>query len=748
MLASLMKAIAWGVDIHAGFNALIDHIYTHLLPAFKVALESFHRKWRYDKERGLREETQRRWYVQHNQPSNENHIAEFARKLNSFKSTSFRRSFGCLKESLPPQISFDSNGALQQPFLALSYLGFAVLDCFFRKSIDSASPLYRSSLSGGANYGMNLKQTVLCDQSLALIADKLSICDFAPDCTHQTKAQVLSAAVGQLWLDHPQTVEGTLLVPLGQLVTLGHNVICQISPWLLPKMPSQTPCSVVPPPYDNHSLSAPPIPPTNQDRPSPSLQSIASTSMSRQAKSVVSKAVKSITKPLQRITSGSTSNIASSSSDASVITSANPSAEPAIEAVSKSGLKGFIPLLKAQSRSSSSASQAESSATRRNPPADKKPVSQATLRARLMKSAQDAAETRLRDANGRFVRLAEAVEPLASDLSPPDSSSPTLQIMSDTSYSNIPSASQSPAPASGSNPTSEPPMTDSEMRALGADLRLFMRQMGAGSFNLANAPTVTQAQTPLPTVSQPQVATPPFVPPSTSNINAGMSISDHFPEIEASLVQAIGKHEFRPQQLGKLVATLTAKPSTTILAVNSEGSLSATEHAPTKDLPDFSTFIRAFGMYSLILIRHVATCGNPLVITEVSAGLITHSNTLHEYSKLYSYTAILNYHMSFHARRIPEMLKGDFSRWALEDQVILRILNHSTLAELNSKVAKDKYKGSSPGPRDVSHQTCRRFNAGFCPSPCYSNRIHRCIVCESTSHGKSTCTAASKPKAT
>ncbi|KAJ8495790.1 hypothetical protein ONZ45_g12716 [Pleurotus djamor] len=393
MLASLMKAIAWGVDIHAGFNALVDHIYTHLLPAFKVALESFHRKWRYDKERGLREETQRRWCVQHNPPSNENHIAEFARKLNSFKFTSFRRSFGCLKESLPPQISFDSNGALQQPFLALSYLGFAVLDCFLRKSIDSASPLYRSSLSGGANYGMNLKQTVLCDQSLSLIADKLSICDFAPDCTHQTKAQVLSAAVGQLWLDHPQTVEGTLLVPLGQLVTLGHNVICQISPWLLPKMPSQTPCSVVPPPYDNYSSSAPPIPPTNQDRPSPSLQSIASKSMSRQAKSVVSKAVKSITKPLQRITSGSTSNIASLSSDASVISSANPSAEPAIEAVTKSRSKGFLSSLKAQSRSSSSASQAESSATRRLPPADKKPVSQATLRARLMKSAQDAAES-------------------------------------------------------------------------------------------------------------------------------------------------------------------------------------------------------------------------------------------------------------------------------------------------------------------------------------------------------------------
>ncbi|KAF7436046.1 hypothetical protein PC9H_002872 [Pleurotus ostreatus] len=153
----------------------------------------------------------------------------------------------------------------------------------------------------------------------------------------------------------------------------------------------------------------------------------------------------------------------------------------------------------------------------------------------------------------------------------------------------------------------------------------------------------------------------PYVPPPTANTSIGMlSIPDFFPDVDAAIVVSIGKHEFKPQQLGKLIPSVTAKATTTMYALE-DGTLRAMDMAPIKDLPDFSTFMCTLGVYFQILYCYAGTPGSIQAVTDVAISTQAYTNLLHEYSHYFSYPAILTYHITHHSCRIREMIRGDYS---------------------------------------------------------------------------------------
>ncbi|KDQ32216.1 hypothetical protein PLEOSDRAFT_1081472 [Pleurotus ostreatus PC15] len=119
-------------------------------------------------------------------------------------------------------------------------------------------------------------------------------------------------------------------------------------------------------------------------------------------------------------------------------------------------------------------------------------------------------------------------------------------------------------------------------------------------------------------------------------------------------------HEFKPQQLGKLIPSVTAKATTTMYALE-DGTLRAMDMAPIKDLPDFSTFMCTLGVYFQILYCYAGTPGSIQAVTDVAISTQAYTNLLHEYSHYFSYPAILTYHITHHSCRIREMIRGDYS---------------------------------------------------------------------------------------
>ncbi|KAG9227027.1 hypothetical protein CCMSSC00406_0008999 [Pleurotus cornucopiae] len=275
-----------------------------------------------------------------------------------------------------------------------------------------------------------------------------------------------------------------------------------------------------------------------------------------------------------------------------------------------------------------------------------------------------------------------------------------------------------PADADGDNPL------EGRVVGLESSVKEILELLRAAASVPQPPPAPPVPTTPAAPVAPPAQATqlaPPlisYVPPATTNVSAGaLSIPDFFPDVDAAVVASIGKHEFRPQQLGKLIPSVTSKPTTTTYALE-DGALRATETAPIKDLPDFSSFMRALGVYFQILYRYVGTTGNVQAVIDVAVSTQSYANLLHEYSRYFSYPAILTYHIAHHSRRIREMIRGDYSLWGDEDRALVGPLHRSNM---NQDV-----KASSSSARDVSAQTCNKFNDGKCPTtPCKSGRTHK-----------------------
>ncbi|KDQ22080.1 hypothetical protein PLEOSDRAFT_1109201 [Pleurotus ostreatus PC15] len=241
----------------------------------------------------------------------------------------------------------------------------------------------------------------------------------------------------------------------------------------------------------------------------------------------------------------------------------------------------------------------------------------------------------------------------------------------------------------------------------------------------------------------------PFVPPSTMNPAAGASsILRYFPEIEASVLQSVVKHELRPQHLHKLLTTTNTKPITPQSLIYTVDGFQVQEPSVTRELPTFNVFLKALTLYFDILSTNVLiSTGNVTTYAHVAHGGYFYLRSLNHYLTIYTYRTVLDFHMVFHAKRLREMEDGDFTGWSRTDnEAVMQILQPSTAAvhsvtDCNS-TSSPKPRGTKPNSPKVD-QVCNNFNENRCTSPCRNGRIHKCSTCSSESHSRSACTTKS-----
>lgn len=81
--------------------------------------------------------------------------------------------------------------------------------------------------------------------------------------------------------------------------------------------------------------------------------------------------------------------------------------------------------------------------------------------------------------------------------------------------------------------------------------------------------------------------------------------------------------------------------------------------------------MRALGVYFQILYRFVGTTGSIQAMVDIAVQTQSYCNLLHEYSRYFTYPAILTYHIAHHSRRLREMLRGNYSLWGDKDRALV-----------------------------------------------------------------------------
>ncbi|KDQ31765.1 hypothetical protein PLEOSDRAFT_1100295 [Pleurotus ostreatus PC15] len=186
------------------------------------------------------------------------------------------------------------------------------------------------------------------------------------------------------------------------------------------------------------------------------------------------------------------------------------------------------------------------------------------------------ASTRPRDANGRFLSSSSSatqLHPSATLLSSP-THSPTATL----SWPLSPDEPDMPGEGR-TTPPAEPKGNPLEQCVVGLEssMKEILDLLRMAASTPPQPPPVAPVQPALanPVTPSPQLAPLALLcpPPTTSNASSGvLSIPDLFPDVDAMIVASIGKHEFKPQQLGKLIPSIMAKATTTTYALE-DGAL-------------------------------------------------------------------------------------------------------------------------------------------------------------------------------
>jgi hypothetical protein len=230
-----------------------------------------------------------------------------------------------------------------------------------------------------------------------------------------------------------------------------------------------------------------------------------------------------------------------------------------------------------------------------------------------------------------------------------------------------------------------------------------------------------------------------FVPPPTNNTGAGTSLQSLFPEIEEGTLLAIGRHTIKPGLIYKLDTRLKDKPTATFLDFEN-GAIVHREREPSvKEYPSFLSLYNPLVLYFSVLQIAVSSSGNLPAIRQVIFSCNEYLRTLYDLYIEYEWTSVLNYHFTFHAKRLTEMARGDYSHWGEIDGALQTkfLIGHP-----RARLSKERPSSSTSNGADVSKQICNMFNYGKC-TRAGCKRIHKCKGCQSADHGQSTC--SSKP---
>ncbi|KAF8059535.1 hypothetical protein FPV67DRAFT_1426083 [Lyophyllum atratum] len=234
-----------------------------------------------------------------------------------------------------------------------------------------------------------------------------------------------------------------------------------------------------------------------------------------------------------------------------------------------------------------------------------------------------------------------------------------------------------------------------------------------------------------------------FAGPLTANPAAGASPSllSQFPEVEEAVILAVINHTLKPSELYKLDSKYRDKAERGMLEIEG-GTLRVKSDTTTKDYPTPYSIEAPLTVYLRILVAHASAAQVPIVARAAMLYLAQFLKLRTEYE----WSAVLNYHMAFFARRRREMLAGEYLGWSSIDvELQADFLNGFRKRAVTTTSPPSARKATESRATDL----CRLFNQGRCTgAQCPNGRLHRCSTtgCGSTQHGAHACTHGAAPR--
>ncbi|KAJ7229407.1 hypothetical protein B0H12DRAFT_225908 [Mycena haematopus] len=223
-------------------------------------------------------------------------------------------------------------------------------------------------------------------------------------------------------------------------------------------------------------------------------------------------------------------------------------------------------------------------------------------------------------------------------------------------------------------------------------------------------------------------------PPDASGTYPTLPTSLLHPHLHPDIVAQIGKFEFPPANLGRLLKAASPPPQPTLLLVGPNGEpqfIPATvsgASAPIRDIPDILTFVEAWSIFMSVL-------QNQCLALPITQALSAHLNNIISISRVYSWAHVLEYHVAFVQLRALDPF-FDPMLWMRSDPYLhtLHLLTPSLLNPLPAPT-------SAPTPAAKPVQICFAYNSAGCGGAavgCF--RRHVCRACGGP-HPVQTCRA-------
>ena len=307
-----------------------------------------------------------------------------------------------------------------------------------------------------------------------------------------------------------------------------------------------------------------------------------------------------------------------------------------------------------------------------------------------------------------------------------------------------PDAPIHPASSSSATPNMQP--AAAQTITMSADFleSLLTRAISAANATSSSGNQAATQPTSVATTLVDSTTPPPFVAAPTTEFPLGTSLFDSFPQIEASAILEITRHEFKPMDLFKLDPAAQDKNLERKATLEMEGGvMTATPRGGSlRDYPSFSSLLEPLLIYFNILTTYAASSGDMHATLTIAKGCSVYTGHLSALHRQFQWNAVLQYHKSYFLARRREMTRGDYSGWLRSDLLLLteHVYGHARTQNLPSSSSKSSRPAPNAAKQPVSSQICFSFNKGSCTSsPCPSGRIHKCQKCDSPDHGASGC---------
>lgn len=261
----------------------------------------------------------------------------------------------------------------------------------------------------------------------------------------------------------------------------------------------------------------------------------------------------------------------------------------------------------------------------------------------------------------------------------------------------------------------------------------------------ATAPPAAPGTFPYPPGGPHPGAPGPFVGPLTGNpaASASPSLLAQFPEVEEAVIILVVTHALKPSDLYKLDAKYRDKADRGTLEFEN-GSVQVRTDTSTRDYPTPQSIEAPLTVYIRILIAHAIPTGQ---VAEVALATLAYLESFLLLRTEYEWSAVLQYHMAFFARRWHEMAQGDYLGWKQMDQ---QLQGDHLLGYRKARPAAGSSQASGSSRWvEVARNTevCKLFNSGLCTTgavPCRNGRIHKCSQCGNGQHSANNCTTGTR----